>query len=63
MIPPWHYPLMVTDPEIKRLAVRLPREVYDAVRAAARRNRRSINAEAITLLETALRQQESAGIS
>jgi Arc-like DNA binding domain len=49
---------MADDDEV-RLTLRLPRELSERVEAAARADRRSKNAELVTLIESALASRAS----
>jgi hypothetical protein len=50
---------MADDDEV-RLTVRLPRDVMERVRAAAESERRSVNAQLVTLIEAGLTLRQPA---
>ena len=55
--PPWCYHGVMESNEV-RLTLRLPRELSERVDAAASADRRSKNAELVTLIERGLGQQD-----
>ena len=57
--PSWCYSGAMADDDEVRLTLRLPRDLSERVEAAARADRRSKNAELVTLIEGGLACQAS----